>query len=391
MSASSFRIVHLQLLPLLSGVQRVTLDELEGLSSHFHRALICKEEGDLTSAAHDCGSEVLTASTLRRDIHPVADLLALWRLWRHFRSGRFDIVHTHSSKTGVLGRLAAHLAGVPCIVHTVHGFAFPAARSAVQLRLFHAMEWLGGRCAHRVICLHEADARICTEQLQLPADKVVVLPNGVDLEKYRPMGADDKPSLRSRLGLPRDRVLVTMVGRLWEQKNPACLVDAYCGLWEGGDPGTDLVLVGDGELQPVLETQVAQVGLAEHVHFLGWRTDTPELLRASDLFVLPSRWEGMPLAILEAMATGLAVVVSDIPGNRHLVSQDENGVLFPAGDHEALGKTLARLVAEQDNRLALGEAARRHVETHHDIRTRIRQLEALYHQVLQPQVIALAD
>ncbi|SDK79247.1 Glycosyltransferase involved in cell wall bisynthesis [Franzmannia pantelleriensis] len=391
MTVSTCRIAHLQLLPLLTGVQRVSLDELERLPSSFIRSLICQGEGALTAEARACGIEVLTAPHLQRSIRPLADGRALWQLWRYFHARNVDVVHTHSSKTGVLGRLAACLAGVPCIVHTVHGFAFPAARSGLQRRLFQTMEWLGGRCAHRVICLHEGDARICLEQLKLPAHKVVVLPNGVDLDKYRPPATDDRLSLRCQLGLPRDRVLVTMVGRLWEQKDPGCLVDAYCALWEDGDPGADLVLVGDGELQPLLEERVARAGLAEHVHFLGWRSDTPELLRASDMFVLPSRWEGMPLAILEAMATGLAVVVSDIPGNRHLVSHADHGVLFPAGDHVALGKALQCLLAQQDRRHALGRAARLHVETNHDIRMRVRHIEALYHQVLQPQALVLSD
>ncbi|MBA2780244.1 glycosyltransferase family 4 protein [Billgrantia kenyensis] len=377
------RITHLQLLPILSGVQRVTLDELQRLPESFHRLLICKGEGDLTVEARTHGVEVLTAPALERDIRPLADGRALWELWRFFHAGDIDVVHTHSSKTGVLGRLAARLAGVPCIVHTVHGFAFPAARSRLQACLFQAMEWLGGRCAHRVICLHEEDARICIQQLGLPPTKVLVLPNGVDLEKYCPPGPEEQAALRCRLRLPQDRTLITMVGRLWEQKDPGCLIDAYCALWEAGDPGADLVIVGDGELQPALQVGVERAGLNEHVHFLGWRSDTPALLRASDLFVLPSRWEGMPLAILEAMATGLAVVVSDIPGNRHLVTCDELGARFPAGNHQALSKVLAHLLACPETRARLGRSARHHVETHHDIASRVRRLEALYREVLQ--------
>lgn len=325
MTSSDYRIAHVQLLPLLSGVQQVTLDELERLSPGYQRWLICKEEGPLTMAALKAGAQILTSEALVREIHPRFDFKALWQIWRYCRRHRFDVVHTHSSKTGVLGRLAARLAGVPCIVHTVHGFAFPAAKSRLQRQIFYAMEWLGARCSHLVICLHEEDAHICIKALKLPPERVAILPNGIDLEKFSPLAAGDARTLRDELGLPDDRQLIIMVGRLWEQKDPGCLVEAYCQLWQRGDPGADLILVGDGTLREQLQQQVETAGLQAHVHFLGWRTDISDLLRVSDIFVLPSRWEGMPLAILEAMGSGLPAVVSDIPGNRHLVENEKQG------------------------------------------------------------------
>lgn len=382
MTSSGYRIAHVQLLPLLSGVQRVTLDELERLSSDYQRWLICKNEGALTEEALKTGVQILACQSLVREIHPRFDLKALWQLWRYCRRHRFDVVHTHSSKTGVLGRLAARLAGVPCIVHTVHGFAFPAAKSRLQRQIFHAMEWLGARCSHLVICLHEEDARICYEALSLPAERVAILPNGIDLNKFSPVSDGDICTLRDELGLPVDRQLIIMVGRLWEQKDPGCLVEAYCQLWQRGDPA-DLILVGDGDLRQQLQQRVDAAGLQAHVHFLGWRTDTPDLLRASDIFVLPSRWEGMPLAILEAMGTGLPVVVSDIPGNRHLVEHKQQGLLFAMGDSAALADALSKLIVNPDLRASLGKNARQKVEEQHDIRGRVKRVEMLYENVLQ--------
>lgn len=383
MSNDTHRIMHLQLLPLLSGVQRVTLDELERLPCEHERWLVCQADGPLTDAARAVGTRIVLVPTLVREIHPLKDLRAFWQLWRYCRRHRFDVVHTHSSKTGVLGRVAARLAGVPCIVHTVHGFAFSAASSRLQRTIFHAMEWMGGRCSHRVICLHEEDARICHDQLGLPAERVVVLANGIDLTKFRPLAEeDDLAALRRSLGLPVERQLIMMVGRLWTQKNPGCLLEAYCQLWRRGDPGADLVLVGDGELQPALAAKAQQAGIAEHVHFLGWRTDTPELLRASDIFVLPSRWEGMPLAILEAMGSGLSVVVSDIPGNRHLVEHDRNGLLFPSEDHQALADSLHRLIESPALRDDLGKAGRHKVEIEHDVDRRVMKITDLYSEIL---------
>ncbi|QWN35851.1 glycosyltransferase family 4 protein [Cobetia sp. 4B] len=383
MTAPILHITHLQLLPLLSGVQRVSLDELERLDSQTRKVLVCQSRGPLTEGAEASGAAVIVAPDLVREINPIRDMKALWYLWKCFRREKFDVVHTHSSKTGVIGRLAARWAGVPCIVHTVHGFAFPAATSTLQRKIFHAMEWIGARCSHRVVCLHEDDARICRDELGLSDERIEIMANGIDLQKFHPLSPEaNRDALREGAGLPADRKLVMMVGRLWEQKNPACLVEAYCQLWESGDPGADLVLVGDGALKESLEARVKLAGLESHVHFLGWRTDTPELLRLCDVFVLPSRWEGMPLAILEAMGCGLPVIVSDIPGNRHLVRDAENGLLFPVENAGSLASALVELLENASLRIRLGAAGRAKVEAEHDIQQRVRNMEALYRDVL---------
>lgn len=377
------KIVHLQLFTILSGVQRVTLDEFKFMHVNNDVWLICKERGPLTIEAEKLGVNVILLDSLCRDINPLKDLVSLYELVRTFRSNKFDVVHSHSSKTGVLGRIAAKISNVPCIVHTVHGFSFPAAKSVLQRKIFKIMEWIGARCSHKVICLHNDDARICREELGLSDKSIEVMANGIDLQKFHPLAAEaDRHALRRNSEFPTDRKLILMVGRLWEQKNPECLVEAYCQLWESGDPGADLVLVGDGALKETLEARIKLAGLEPHVHFLGWRTDTPELLRLSDVFVLPSRWEGMPLAILEAMGCGLPVVVSDIPGNRHLVRHAENGLLFPVESAGSLASALVELLENANLRIRLGTAGRSKVEAEHDIQQRVRNMEALYRDVL---------
>ena len=376
-------IVHLQLFPLLSGVQRVTLDELQRLKNTQKLWLVCQSEGPLTLEAGKYGCQVHNVPSLVREINPVKDFFAFWELWRFFRKEHFDVLHTHSSKTGVLGRLAAKLAGVSCIVHTVHGFAFAAAKSKFQKKFFVVAEWLGGLCADKVICLHSEDARICHDEIGIPAHKIVVLANGIDLHKFRPLtDAEKKENIRAELSVPVSRKLILMVGRLWEQKNPECLISAYCQLWSSGDPGADLVIVGDGELQDSLVDMVKKADLIDNVHFLGWRSDIPELLRVSDIFALPSRWEGMPLAILEAMASGLPVVASDIPGNRHLVENNKYGFLFTSDDSYSLASCLIKLLRNKELRVKQGKAGRTYVEEKHDINKRVQYLELMYHQAL---------
>lgn len=372
------KIAHLQLLPLVTGVQRVTLDELERLDTDkFTPYIICKESGPLTDEAESKAITCLLSNNLVREISPKRDLLAFWELYRLFRQYRFDVVHSHSSKTGVIGRIAAKLAGVPMVVHTVHGFAFPAAKNKLEKCIFFAMEWLGTKCSDKIICLHDADREIAKNQLGASDSQLEVLANGVDTTKYSPATSEIKLSMCKELGLPQDAVIVGMVGRLWKQKNPQAFVDTALRLLST-NVNAHFVLVGDGELKTVLEEQVNQAGFSDNVHFLGWRNDTPQLLKSFDIFVLPSLWEGMPLAILEAQATGLPCVVSNIQGNNHLVTHNVDGFLFDLDKPEELALYIARFIKDEALRTKFGISGRDTILKKHDIDERIKEIARLY-------------
>lgn len=375
---SKLKIAHIQLLPLVTGVQRVTLDELERLDTdRFTPYIICKESGPLTDEAESKAITCLLSNNLVREISPKKDLLAFLELYRMFRQHRFDVVHSHSSKTGVIGRIAAKLAGVPMVVHTVHGFAFPAAKNKLEKCIFFAMEWLGTKCSDKIICLHDADRAIAKNQLGASDSQLEVLANGVDTTKYSPATSEIKLSMRKELGLPQDAVIVGMVGRLWKQKNPQAFVDTALRLLST-NVNAHFVLVGDGELKTVLEEQVNQAGFSDNVHFLGWRNDTPQLLKSFDIFVLPSLWEGMPLAILEAQATGLPCVVSNIQGNNHLVTHNVDGFLFDLDKPEELALYIARFIKDEALRTKFGISGRDTILKKHDIDERIKEIARLY-------------
>ncbi|CDU13616.1 glycosyltransferase family 4 protein [Vibrio coralliirubri] len=374
----ALKVAHLQLLPLVTGVQRVTLDELERLESkHFTPYIICKEPGPMTEEAQQKGINCLYSENLQRAISPKKDLLAFWQLYRLFHQHRFDVVHTHSSKTGVIGRIAAKLAGVPIITHTVHGFAFPAASNRLEKWIFLAMEWLGTKCSDKVICLHEADRQIAVNSLGANHRQLEVFPNGVDTEKYSPVLPEQKLTIRLRLGLAEDDILIGMVGRLWRQKNPQAFVTSAIELLSQG-VDAHFLLVGDGELKTQLEDNVKQAGCEDNIHFLGWRDDTPQILTALDIFVLPSLWEGMPLAIIEAQSTGLPCVVSNIQGNNHLVTDNEDGLLFELDEPNQLSKKIEQLINDEALRIRFSRNARNKVLDRHDISRRVEDIKRLY-------------
>ncbi len=373
------RIAHLQLLPLLTGVQRVTLEELRRLDrGRFEPFLICQRPGPLSEAAEREGISCLFVEELVREISPPRDWRALRRLRDLFRRNAFDVIHTHSSKPGILGRIAGRQAGVPVIVHTVHGYAFPAARSLAERLLYLGLEWLGARCCDAMILLKVGDLDLARRHLRVPGHKVHLVPNGIDTDLYRPREGMERSALRRRLlGVDDGSIAVGMVGRLWRQKNPACLIRAAARvLAERRD--VRFFLAGDGELRGELQGMIRAQGMDERVSLLGWRDDIPELLASLDIFVLPSRWEGLPLAILEAQSAGLPVIASDIPGNRDAVVEDGDGLLFPDDGSVELSRCILNLCADRERMRRMGRAGRGKVAARYRIEDRVKRMQDLY-------------
>ncbi|ENE6617815.1 glycosyltransferase family 4 protein [Escherichia coli] len=345
---SKIKIAHVQLMPLLSGVQRVSLQEFELLpNEQFDINLICKESGPLTDYLDD-SVRAFFVPTLCRNISLIKDMKSLISLYKLLKKEKYDIVHTHSSKTGILGRIAARLAGVPCVVHTVHGFAFESTKRKSVKLVYKWLEIFAAKCTTRLICLHNEDKEICIKELYVDPMKISVIPNGVDLEKFAP--AINKGDLKEKiLGLKRNSFVFTMVGRLWPQKNPLYFAEAAKYIIENNlIPDSVFVIVGDGELMNDLKYNYqTDMNLKKRLLLLGWRNDIPNILKASDVFVLPSLWEGMLLAILEAQSTGLPCIVSNINGNNCLVKNEFDGFLIELNDIDSFINALVRVTDDK--------------------------------------------
>lgn len=380
------KIAHLQLLPILSGVQNVTLREIKLYDPDKVRpVLICQNEGPLTDAARQSGADVYCVPTLVREISPLKDIQSLIKISRLIKSVRPDVVHTHSSKTGIIGRIAARIAGVPVVVHTVHGFAFPFARSKIVKFTFYLLEYIGKFFCDAVIVLNDTDKEIAIKLLKFPEHKVHLIPNGVDLKVYGNFEKEHRSLTREKeLSVNDDEtVCIGMVGRLWEQKNPFCLALAAREVIKSAEGRAHFFFIGDGELRDDLEEFVRSEGIQEYVTILGWRDDVPALLGALDIFVLPSRWEGMPLAILEAMASRVPVIVSDIPGNNDLVAHGVDGLIFESENSLQLADRILQLIMDPGFRRQLGENARAKVVNHYQLSTRQQKVLDVYCDLLE--------
>ena len=365
------KVLHIQLLPLLSGVQRVSLNEIHELNrdhpNEFEFSLVCNSEGPLTDELKKEGVSYFILPDLKRNISPVSDLKALYKLYALMKKNKFDIVHTHSSKTGCLGRIAAKLAGVPKVLHTVHGFSFPAAQNKISKLVFYTMEWIAKFATDELIVLNKYDYEIAVNQLKFKEKIVNIIPNGVDVNKFSPSQAKS------------DSFKVIMVGRLWEQKNPKCLLLAAKLLLDKYK-NIKVDFIGDGELRESLESYIKSNNLSDNVNILGWSNNVEEMLPHYDLFVLPSLWEGLPLAILEAQACGLPTIVSDIPGNSDLVIDGVNGFLFEKNNDVELSEKIERTYLNSDLCLSLSNAARSHVCTNYSSQIRNDKILNLYYR-----------
>jgi glycosyltransferase involved in cell wall biosynthesis len=313
----------------------------------------CPSDGWLAAAATETGATVVRWEAGRDPGPRVAGEVR--RLRRVLLAARPDVVHLHSAKAGLAGRLAVRGA-VPTLFQP-HAWSFLAA-TGPQQRAALAWERFATRWTTRLVCVSDAE-RLLGERSGVRGPAVVV-PNGVDLTRFRPYDAADRAAARDRLGLP-DAPTVVCVGRLAPQKGQSDLLDAWSAV-RAGLPGAALALVGDG---PDRDALAARAAGEPGVLLAGARDDVPDWLAAADVVVVPSRWEGMALAPLEAMACGRSVVATDVTGIADSVVP-EAGAVVPPGDVATLAAALLERLREPGQADAEGWAGRVHVEGHHD-------------------------
>ncbi|MEU3313304.1 glycosyltransferase [Streptomyces sp. NPDC006662] len=376
-AAQSFTVLHL-VQPVDGGVARVVTDLAAAQSAAGLRVVVaCPDAGVLPGGARDAGAEVLTWRAGRSPGPGLpAEVLGAARLIRRVRP---DLLHAHSAKAGLAGRMAVR--GSLPTVFQPHAWSFDAVggtTAALALR----WERAGARWADRVLCVSEAERR--AGQSEGIHARWAVIRNGVDLTRFRPGHADrdrDRAEARACLRLPAALQgagpLAVCVGRLCPQKGQDVLIRAWPEV-SATVPGARLALVGDGPDAERLR-RTAPPG----VHFAGSVADIRPWLRAADLVVLPSRWEGMALAPLEAMACGRPVLVSDVSGARESLPSGHGRLcLVPPDDPTALAKALGRLLAEPRLLTELGEQAQQHARTEFDVRRTTDAVTGLYHELL---------
>ena len=378
--ARPLRVLHVITRMIVGGAQENTMLSCALIDrSRFASTLLTGPETGVEGSLHDestaRGVRLTIEPSLVRRLSPWHDLVATIRLTRSMRRERFDIVHTHSSKAGIVGRIAAWLAGVPVIVHTVHGWGFNRHQPP---HIYWLYVWLERFCARLSPVLIVVGTPNRDEGLALGIgrpEQYRLIRSGIEIETYRDV-ALTRDAARARIPVPRDAFVVGSIGRLGEQKSPLDLFRAFVRL-AASRPEAHLVFVGDGPQRGELESAIREAGLADRVHLTGLRRDVPELLRAFDVFALASRWEGLPRVFPQAMAAGLPIVATSVDGAPDAVIPGETGWLVEVGDIEGMADRLTALAADPDGARRMGAAGRARVEEF-SARRMVDQLAATY-------------
>lgn len=374
------KILHIQVLPIMSGVQKAMLDILKRLDRNKYQiTILCNAEGELTAAAARLNIDYIILPELKREINPLFDVFAFIKLIRLIKQNRFLLVHTHSSKSGFIGRLAARAAGAKCVVHTVQGFAFHEYSSRLATFVIGLMERIAGLVTDHIIFVNHYDRKVAMTMRLGAAERMVTIPNGIDLSQFHPDATVPVPS--DLLGIQKSGGIVGMVARLWEQKAPQDFIRSI-PVVVNAIPDAKFLVIGDGHLKNQLVKLSQELNVSDNVLFLGWRQDVKALLQMLDVFVLTSLWEGLSVSILEAMASGKPVVATQIKGNNELVIDGETGFLVPAKNPQMVGEKVLSLLMNRTLAQKMGLKGYQRVRENFSIENTVSKINQLYDTLL---------
>ncbi|MBX9654367.1 glycosyltransferase family 4 protein [bacterium] len=387
------RIVHVITRLILGGAQENTLYNVEDLQETYGDDVLLVTgpaegpEGDLFERARQKNVRVHLTSRLRRAIDPWNDGLAYFELKRIIRDFRADVVHTHSSKAGIIGRGAAWSVKTPAVIHTVHGLPFHPFEKPLKNRLYiRAEKWAAHRC-HRIISVADAMTRQALAVGIGRPEQYVTIYSGMEIEPF--LQAERlRHQVRSELGLRPDDVVVMKIARLFEFKGHDDVIDAARHI-TASLPSLRFVFVGGGIWEERLKARIEEVGLSDRFVFTGLVPSSriPELLSAADIVVHASYREGLARVLPQALLSAKPVISYDVDGAPEVVLPDRTGCLVKAGDIFGLAGAIRELAIDPDKRKRFGELGREHCRTRFDHRAMTRQIRSVYEDVLNESLV----
>lgn len=381
------RVVHVITRLIVGGAQENTLASVLGLRQRYGWEVLLISgptrgpEGSLEAVAAAVPGLLEVEPSLVRPVHPWHDVRAWMRLTRRFRELRPALVHTHSGKAGFVGRLAAHRAGVPVVVHTIHGPSFGSFQGAAANAMFRWAERRAGRVTTHFVVVADAMARQYLAAGIGRPEQYTRIYSGFDLEPF--LQARNDPCLRARVGLTPEDLVVGKVARLFRLKGHDDLLDVAPTVVRRC-PRVKFVFVGDGVWRERLEKRAKTLGLGDWVRFVGLvpPAEIPHWIGLMDVVVHLSRREGLPRALPQALAAGKPVVAYGCDGAPEVCRPGETGFLVVPGDRAGLVEAMVRLLQDASLREQLGRRGREWVRAHFDERLMVDRLHELYVRLL---------
>jgi glycosyltransferase involved in cell wall biosynthesis len=342
-------------------------------------------EGSMEYVADELGVDPLYVPELQREISPLADVVAARRLLRIIRDLRPEILHTHTAKAGAVGRMAALLAGPArpkVVVHTFHGHVLRGYFGPAKTEAFRQLERGLARVSDALIAVSPEVRDDLVGLGVAEPGKIAVVRLGLDFAARLAAPLDARQRFRAELGLSDDATVVAWLGRMTEIKRADDLLRAFAAL-RARAPQVELLMVGDGPLRGDLEALARELGIADHTHFTGFRSDVGTVYAAADAVALTSANEGTPVSVIEAQAAGLPVVSTDVGGVRDVVVDGESGFVVARGDIAAVSDRLERLADDAGERARMGAAGRDRATARYGVPRLVAEIDSLYRELLR--------
>jgi glycosyltransferase involved in cell wall biosynthesis len=373
--------------PSIQAVRLTTALEAHGFTTALLHGRLGAGEGDMSYLIPP-GADTRYIATLCRPLSPFDDVRTLLRLYREFRALRPAIVHTHMAKAGMLGRVAAAAYNLTRgaeprakVIHTYHGHVLDGYFGRAATALFIGIERMLARISDRIIAISPAiRGELLTTYRIGRADQYEVVPLGFDLAPFAAVDDRARQEARRALGIPAEALVISTVGRLTAIKQHRLFLDTVKRVVDA-EPRAIALIAGDGELRGDLEAHAAALGISDRVRMLGWRRDLATIYAATDVFLLTSRNEGTPVALIEAMASGVPGVSTDVGGVGDVMGGD-TGRMAPFGDAAGLASAIVELLSDPALRAQLGARARARVLEHYDLGRLVGDIAALYRTLL---------
>ena len=375
------KVLHIHVMPVISGSGINTYLSMIGVDHvRFEVEFACAPGGPLIDMTTESGIKFHPVDSFVQPVKPWKDFLALWQLVRIIRRGKYQIVHTHNSKGGVLGRIAGWVCRTPVVIHTIHGFAFHDSETPVRKNLFILLERWTARLTHKLIAISEP-LREWGLRLGIgKPEQYTKIYSGIEIEKFRVNV--DVAAIRQEFKIEVDDMVFGLVAKLWDGKGHKIAIDAL-KLIHQKIPNAKLVFVGEGYLRPELEAHAKANGLEKQVVFAGFRTDIAELNAMFDVAILASDFEGMGRVLLEAMVMGKPVVATDVGGIPDVVDDKATGFLIRVGDTEALAEKVTALLTDPELRGSMGKAGYQKITAQFSAETMVSKIVCVYEEQIQ--------
>ncbi|TMP47583.1 glycosyltransferase family 4 protein [Pseudoalteromonas sp. S1688] len=369
------KVVHVQVVPILSGVQSISLEIFKGLDSEkYEKFIICSGAYDVqpefTELFRCADVEIIQINELKREIN-IQDCSAFWSLFKLFKKHRFDICHTHSTKPGVLARVAAKLAGIKVIIHTIHGVSFHKNEPTLKRFFFYIVEFFSTFFGNTVTCVNNYYRKYYR---YISSKKFLTIYNGVRIPV----------EVNKTTNKTDSKLKILFLSRLERAKDPLTLLKAINLLVnEYKIDNIELIIAGDGELRSELEQYAKRNNIFKYITFAGWVTEKDRFYLEADIFCVPSIFEAFGLVFAEAGSFELPTVATYVEGIPEVVIDNETGYLVAPGDFEALALKLKYLIKQPEARYHLGKKARQHISKNFTVSKMVDKYIDLYEKELK--------